>query len=122
VVDETAIRYSIAYSAPAKPILPVISLFVPMSSIILDYKNNRITWEQYVERYLAPLRVRYFDISDMLKTLSDKQQGNMELCCWETIKHPHCHRALVADVINKVVAFEGIKNIQASVHDLNGIL
>ena len=121
VVDKSAIRYSIANSAPALfKRMPIVSLFVPQFSIVADYKNSRITWEQYTDIYLNNLREKYNDVANLLKTLSLHQQCNMELCCWENKTHKHCHRAIVVDIINKTVAYEKIPNIMASVHDLNG--
>lgn len=121
VVDETAIRYSIANSAPALfKSMPIVSLFIPAFSIVADYKNNRITWEQYTDIYLNNLRAKYGEVAALLTTLSKSQQRNMELCCWENKSHIHCHRAIVADIINKTAAFEKIDNIKATVHDLNG--
>jgi hypothetical protein len=122
IVDKEAIRYSIANSAPALfKSIPTISLFVPAFSIVADYKNKRITWEQYTDIYLNGLRSRYAELVVLLKTLSEKQTTNMEFCCWENIQFEHCHRAIVADIINKTVAFERIDNIKASIRDLNGI-
>jgi len=123
VVDKTAVRYSIANSAPALfKTIPVISVFVPPFALVSDYKKELITWEQYTEMYVDMLREKYGEIVILLKTLSTKQQVNMEFCCWENKSHPHCHRAIVADIINKTVAFEKIDNIKASVHDLNGVI
>lgn len=122
IVDNGAIRYSIANSAPALfKSLPVISLFIPAFSIVTDYKNNRMTWERYTDIYVNNLRARYDDVVVLLKTLSARQQCNMEFCCWENKYMEHCHRTIVADIINKTVAFEHIDNIKASVHDLNNI-
>jgi len=123
VVDKNAIRYSIANSAPALfKTIPVIGVFVPPFALVSDYKKKFVTWEQYTEMYVDVLREKYGEIVTLLKTLSTEQQVNMEFCCWENKFHPHCHRAIVADVINKTVAFEKIGNIRASVHDLNGVL
>jgi len=129
IVDANAVRYSIASSAPhGYQKLPTISLFVPPFYIVTAYKKGLMPWEQYTDIYVSGLRKRYSEVYELLKTLSDKQQGNMELCCWENniglnyhntcVADVHCHRELVADIINKTVAFESIKNIQASVHDL----
>lgn len=122
VVDKTAIRYSIANSAPTLfKSMPIISLFVPAFSIVADYKNKRITWEQYTDIYLNGLRSRYAELVVLLKTLSEKQTTNMEFCCWENQYHKHCHRFIVADVINRTAAFEKINDIMASVYDLDGV-
>lgn len=129
VVDKTATRYSIASSAPSGyKKLPIISLFVPPFRIVAAYKGGVMTWEQYTDTYLNGLRSRYIELVVLLKTLSLHQQCNMELCCWENdkginyhnslIEDVHCHREIVADIINKTATFEKINNITASVHDL----
>jgi len=70
----------------------------PDWDLVRDWKQGRIPWDQYRERYLAILRSRWNDgLKDEIMSMPD----DVTLCCWE--KEPqHCHRSIAAEVIGKV--------------------
>ncbi len=67
----------------------------PTKKILDDYKNKKITWEQYAEEYLNLMEQRL--ISSKLSSL-DVDNGC--LLCSEDKPH-HCHRRLLAEYLKQ---------------------
>ncbi|HHL0120354.1 TPA: DUF488 family protein [Klebsiella variicola subsp. variicola] len=67
----------------------------PTKKILDDYKNKKITWEQYAEEYLNLMEQRI--ISSKLSSL-DVDNGC--LLCSEDKPH-HCHRRLLAEYLKQ---------------------
>ncbi|MHA1288103.1 MAG: DUF488 family protein, N3 subclade [Candidatus Thorarchaeota archaeon] len=70
----------------------------PSDELLNDLKNNKITWEEYEQRYREEL-----ENSDWAKHsiswigLKHAQGETMRLLCWE--KEPPCHRFILKDII-----------------------
>lgn len=67
----------------------------PTKKILDDYKNKKITWDQYAEEYLNLMEQRL--ISSKLSSL-DVDNGC--LLCSEDKPH-HCHRRLLAEYLKQ---------------------
>lgn len=67
----------------------------PTKKILDDYKNKKITWDQYAEEYLNLMEQRI--ISSKLSSL-DVDNGC--LLCSEDKPH-HCHRRLLAEYLKQ---------------------
>jgi len=70
---------------------------MPTPSLLRRWKSGAITWDEYREDYLDTLRARWpRGLNDEMAALRD----DLTLCCWEH-EPQHCHRSILADVIQK---------------------
>lgn len=75
--------------------MPGIEALYPSWSLINDWKNNEITWEQYTEGYLHQLS--FVSKEEIMSKLEELSQGkDVILMCWEA-KNKECHRHILAD-------------------------
>lgn len=111
VLDHNPGAVSIARSAPVWFKGPVYKPLAPPWSLVKDYKDGGITWEQYVDAYdtlvllaLDPRKV-YDEILDLVPPGAEPV-----LCCWEMDGLP-CHRHLVAAWFNKNLPGVTVKEV-----------
>lgn len=71
----------------------------PTWKMVMDSKNERITWEQYTEAYLTLLRKRY--AKDKTPFLNILKQERVILTCFCQPTW-NCHRHLAVDVLKKI--------------------
>lgn len=73
-------------------------LFAPTKQILDDYKKKKISWENYVDRYIELIQKR-----DFYKTFREKYSNYSRVCflCSEPVASM-CHRRLLAEEIRKV--------------------
>ena len=67
----------------------------PTKDLLSDYRQGRISWDDYETRFLGLLRERRIE-----STLSREIVSNGCLLCSEDQPH-HCHRRLVAEYLNE---------------------
>lgn len=71
----------------------------PSWKLLNDYKNGRINWDQYVERFKHEMN-NDICIAAMRKIKWMSKSKDIFLICYE--KSGHCHRFLLMDMINKL--------------------
>ena len=81
-------------------------LLSPSYELLMDYKNKRINWDQYVVRFKKEM---YNDAcrTEMMriKDLSKVQDVYLVCVCWN--KDKKCHRYLLIDMIEKMCRWCG---------------
>ena len=70
----------------------------PSKQLLWDYKNRKIGWREYEERYIREMEGKM----DIIKLLAGFSRiSNICLLCWE-IDERFCHRRLLAELIRKM--------------------
>jgi len=89
---------SIANTAPAGfRSVRRADIFVPGRRLVWDWKDGRITWPQYTERYMARLDERIAQHHlDRARAWARNPNRHLTLCCWER-EPTRCHRSLLAE-------------------------
>lgn len=81
-------------------------LLSPSYELLIDYKNKKITWDQYVVRYKKEMdNDGCRTIMKVIKDLSEKQDVWLVCVCWN--KEKKCHRYLLIDMIEKMCRWCG---------------
>ncbi len=85
------------------------AVFAPTWEMVMASKQNTISWQAYVEQYMALMRQRYqANPSAFLKALSSAE---LIVCCYCKDTHAttkHCHRYILVEILGKVAAHHGI--------------
>jgi len=90
-------RISIARTKPANVDCYIYPVLFPSFNLLMNYKQNKITWEDYKKRYYAELHATLFIKGIKIGTLSEKlgelltqnkvdHEVEFMLCCWERRK------------------------------------
>ena len=74
-----------------------VDMLFPTWKIVRGYRRGEISVEEYVERYVELLRVRYRPLRAWLDSIDE----DVTLCCFER-EGEFCHRLLVAWVIGRM--------------------
>lgn len=92
-------KFSIARSQPVGAAkFPEIRYLAPSRVLLDTWKNDKISWKNYVDLYriqlrdLDPIRKQY--LRDLIGTIISGK--NIILMCWERTAH-QCHRRLFAE-------------------------
>ncbi len=74
----------------------------PSIELLMSYKENRITWDQYVVRFKKEMNNEACK-SEMrkIKELSEEKDVYLVCVCWN--KDRRCHRYLLMEMINNMV-------------------
>lgn len=84
-------------------------VFAPTWKMVMQSKQEKITWDEYREQYTALMRQRYqANPSAFLEALSSDE---LIVCCYCKDTHTttqHCHRYLLVDILEKVADHHGI--------------
>jgi hypothetical protein len=86
------------------------AVFAPTWSMVMASKNNQITWEQYRHQYTELMRQRY--TANKPAFLEVLNQDELIVCCYcQDLSggDQHCHRYLLADILQKIAAHHGIE-------------
>ena len=87
--------FSIAITQPKFMRLPIIYDFAPTPMLLRDFKDGRVSEDEYIERFYNETLEHVKDSTvEMLKNLSKDKY--VFLLCWEG-KNKFCHRHLVAE-------------------------
>src|SRR5438132_10208014 len=73
------------------------------SRVLLDaYNHAGLGWEEFAERYRAEMLHERPQVLDELRGL-EKEHGVLTLLCHERMPpNEHCHREVLADLLNRV--------------------
>ncbi len=76
-------------------------LLAPSYELLMDYKEKRINWNQYVVRYKKEMdNDACRSIMKIIKKLSEVQDVYLVCVCYN--KDKRCHRFLLKDMIEKM--------------------
>ena len=103
-VDYEAVQEGeVVLNTTAKSAKGLGKTFAPTWEMVLARKQERITWEQYTERYLNLLRERYTKNADRFKEACESGEITLLCYCKNSVANgKNCHRYLLADVLVKV--------------------
>jgi len=83
-----------------------VSAFAPSQGLQNDWKQGRIVWKQYVERYYGELRENE-EVSSLITEIADLAvEEDVWLVSMER-EYP-CHRFLVKQIIERILAARGV--------------
>ena len=68
----------------------------PSESLLKDWKNQAIDWEEYVKRFYEEMAHQHEFIAALAK---EAMTGTITLLCQEDEDDPHCHRHLLKNMI-----------------------
>ncbi len=73
----------------------------PSSELLMDYKEKRINWAQYVTRFKKEMDNPECKLMmKMIKERAKEKDVYLVCVCWN--KEKKCHRFLLMDMINKL--------------------
>lgn len=76
-------------------------LLSPSYELLMDYKNGKITWDQYVVRYKREMdNESCRSVMRNIKKMSETQDVYLVCVCWN--KERRCHRFLLMEMIEKM--------------------
>ena len=79
-----------------KSALPIDKVFTPTWDIVMGFKNDKITWQQYIDRYMSMLYTAYNNNQLRFQKLAmDANKGDIVLVCY-CYNVNKCHRLLLA--------------------------
>lgn len=85
-----------------------LEMLAPSKELLLDIKKNKITEEEYTERYINQV-TPLFELGTInnLFQILEKRLGERDiaLCCFES-PNDFCHRHILAKLINKYLKIE----------------
>ena len=90
----------------------ILESFAPSSELLIDYKESRISWEQYVERYTSEQKKHYKEKpSDFENLLQRGEKEYLALLCYEKFegKKTRCHRMILFDMLKYLAGELGYK-------------
>ena len=101
-IPENSTVISIARSQPQGMNLPEFKAFAPSAELLFDYKQGKVSIEEYEARYLAQLKAlpNLSEIEEHLAQYTKNQDKNLVFLCWEA-PGKFCHRHLLAKFFAK---------------------
>lgn len=70
----------------------------PSKELLMDWKTEKITWQEYEKRYLKEMSAQ----KEKINILSEKtRHGTITLLCFEKEENPYCHRHLLKKLIEQ---------------------
>ena len=85
------------------------AVFAPTWKMVMDSKQNTISWQTYIKQYTALMRQRYqANPSAFLEALS---RDELIVCCYCKDTHAttkHCHRYILVEILEKAAVHHGI--------------
>lgn len=85
------------------------AMFAPTWKMVMASKQDKLSWQAYIEEYTALMRQRYTNNPEAF--LEALNSDELIVCCYcrdthDTIKH--CHRYILVEILEKVAAHHGI--------------
>lgn len=74
------------------------AIFAPSKKMVWDFKNKKISWEEYTDRYLRLMRERYRANAETFHAVLAHPKVVLKCYC----ATQECHRYLLADLLLKV--------------------
>lgn len=73
----------------------------PSIELLMSYKENRITWDQYIVRYRKEMNNEVCkEVMKRIKETAVEKDVYLVCVCWN--KEKKCHRFLLIDMINNM--------------------
>ena len=76
----------------------------PSKQLLQDYKNKRITWNQYTERFIKEMDTDNATAALLELMLKSNQGEDIRLLCYEKALNRQCHRFLLLDMLREMGA------------------
>ena len=113
-IDHVAAQGEKVLNITVKSAIGVGKLMAPEWRPVLAFKEDRIDWAQYTEAYQELLRQRYARYAQRFHDLIAEAVRNDEclvLTCYCNLDPgcDHCHRYLMADILEKIACAEGFE-------------
>lgn len=103
--DEHLICVSRTYPRFIKPDkMTHMKRLAPNRQLLDDYKNNRITWAEYTERYHKQMNHPLLTPSLLELMLQSNHGEHIRLLCYEKALDRRCHRFLLLDILGEMGA------------------
>jgi len=77
-----------------------IKNLAPSQPLLDDWKNKRITWEEYERRFRDEVLMHTHPIGELQYLEIIGKEQVVRLMCWE--KEPPCHRFILLDIIQSL--------------------
>ena len=75
-----------------------VQALAPSRALLNDWKRSRIDWKEYTHRYHAEMQEQEDSIGELARK---SQAGTITLLCFEREGDPHCHRHLLAKLVEE---------------------
>ena len=100
-LPNNTLMLSIARTQPKSFRFQSFDKLFPPAQLLWDYKDGKINWNTYVERYTKDV-LDHLEPSEIYKELEQLAGNNKWVCltCWEK-SDEHCHRRLVMEWLNE---------------------
>ncbi len=85
------------------------AVFAPTWKMVMQSKQDEISWDEYREQYTALMRQRYSASQGAF--LEALNSSELIVCCYFRDTHDttrHCHRYLLVEILEKVAEYHGI--------------
>lgn len=76
-----------------------IKNLAPSPSLLDDWKNEYITWEEYETRFRDAVLTHTHSIGELQYLEIISKEKTVRLMCWE--KNPPCHRFILLDIFSE---------------------
>jgi len=83
----------------------IMESFAPSEELLKNYKNKKVNWSQYKQKYLSEQRKHYKEKPENFENLLERaEEENIILLCYERFegKKTKCHRMILYDLLQKV--------------------
>jgi len=90
----------------------ILESFAPSSELLMDYKDSRINWPEYVERYTSEQKRHYREKPEDFEDLLHRgEKEDLALLCYEKFegKKTRCHRMILFDMLKYLAGELGYK-------------
>ena len=92
-------RYPVRFKKHEPPfVMEWVRDVSPSKDLLLDWKNKRISWEEYRQRYHEEMQNQQNKIQDLANRA---KHSTITLLCFEKENDPHCHRHLLKKLIEQ---------------------
>ena len=100
-IPSDTLLLSIARTQPKSIRLQSFDKLFPPVKLLWDYKDKKITWEEYEREYKKQV-LATLEPADVLAELKELAGDKKSICllCWEKSEE-HCHRRLVMEWLNE---------------------
>jgi len=73
----------------------------PSKELLHDWKDGKITWDEYTVRYVNEISSNSAAIIDIMTIVAFAKRKDVFIYCYE--KNPPCHRFILLDIIKKAM-------------------
>ena len=85
------------------------AVFAPTWKMVMQFKQDKLSWQAYVDQYTSLLRRRY--AANTRAFLEALNSDELIVCCYCRDTHAttkHCHRYILVEILEKIAVHHGI--------------